>query len=173
MFRGLMFESEAEAFRRAGIQIGASSTEAEDNLLREALAPFGGTLRNNALEMARLRMKFVILLETRLLKKRDLIGRNKLPPKIKEQAESRRDIALNDSWLEGDKTDLLGFVDFGHLARSSLPSGIILKMSYQSNIGLNNVWTNSKRREISLRTIECCYQASFSACTCTSPIGIM
>jgi hypothetical protein len=54
MFRGLMFESEAEAFRRAGIQIGASSTEAEDNLLREALAPFGVTLRNNALEMARL-----------------------------------------------------------------------------------------------------------------------
>jgi hypothetical protein len=40
-----------------------------------------------------------------------------LPPKIKEQAESRRDIALKDSWLEGEKSDLLGFVDFGHLGQ--------------------------------------------------------
>jgi hypothetical protein len=42
---------------------------------------------------------------------------DKLPPKIKEHAESRRDAALKDSWLEGEKADLLGFVDFGHLAQ--------------------------------------------------------
>ena len=37
LFRGLMFEAEAETFRRAGIQIGARTTEAEESLLREAL----------------------------------------------------------------------------------------------------------------------------------------
>ena len=54
LFRGLMFEAESEKFRLAGIQIGADSTEAEENLLKEALAPYGIARRNNALEMARL-----------------------------------------------------------------------------------------------------------------------
>lgn len=49
-----MFEAEAERFRLAGIQIGADSTEAEESLLKEALAPFGIARRNQALEMARL-----------------------------------------------------------------------------------------------------------------------
>ena len=49
-----MFEAEAEQFRLAGIQIGADSTEAEENLLKEALSPFGIVRRNNALELARL-----------------------------------------------------------------------------------------------------------------------
>ena len=47
-----MFEAESEQFRLAGIQIGSYSTEAEENLLREALAPFGVARRNKALEMA-------------------------------------------------------------------------------------------------------------------------
>ena len=54
MFRGLMFEAEAETFRRAGIQIGSSTTATEEALLYEALAPFGVARRNQALEMARL-----------------------------------------------------------------------------------------------------------------------
>jgi hypothetical protein len=37
VFRGLMFEAEAENFRRAGIQIGSVSTSAEDSLLRESM----------------------------------------------------------------------------------------------------------------------------------------
>ena len=41
---------------------------------------------------------------------------DKLPAKIKAFAESRRETAIKDSWLEGEKTDLLGFTDFGHLA---------------------------------------------------------
>jgi hypothetical protein len=52
LFRGLMFESEADAFRKAGIQIGVDATEAEENLLKEALAPFGVIRRNKALEMS-------------------------------------------------------------------------------------------------------------------------
>lgn len=54
LFRGLMFESEAENFQAAGIQIGATSTQSEERLLSEVIAPFSLARRNNALEMARL-----------------------------------------------------------------------------------------------------------------------
>src|SRR5580692_3006625 len=124
MFRGLMFEAEAETFRRAGIQIGASTTEAEENLLREALAPFGVVRRNQSLEMARLyAVLFCFENEIRdfirdaLLEKEGADWQEKLPPKIKEHAETRRETAQKDNWLEGEKSDLLGFVDFGHLAQ--------------------------------------------------------
>jgi hypothetical protein len=124
LFRGLMFESEADGFRRAGIQIGASSTDAEENLLREALAPFGVARRNQALEMARLfAVMFCFENEIREFI-RDALEENegadwqdKLPQKIREHAETRREAALKDSWLEGEKADLLGFIDFGHLAQ--------------------------------------------------------
>src|ERR1700752_4371413 len=112
-----MFEAEAEGFRRAGIQIGASSTEAEESLMEEALAPFGIARRNAALEMARLyAVLFCFENEIRefireALEEKDGAGwEDKLPPKIKEHAESRKQTAHNDSWLEGEKGDLLGFV---------------------------------------------------------------
>lgn len=124
LFRGLMFEAESEAFRRAGIQIGSNSSDAEESLLKEALAPFGVARRNRALEMARLyAVLFCFENEIRdfvrdaLSEKEGADWLEKLPPKIKEQAENRRDTALKDSWLEGEKADLLGFVDFGHLAQ--------------------------------------------------------
>src|SRR2546425_10344336 len=91
LFRGLMFEAEAERFRRAGIQIGADSTEAEESLLKEALAPFSVARRNNALEMARL---FAVLfcfeneirdfIREALEEKEGHDWLEKLPPKIKE-----------------------------------------------------------------------------------------
>ena len=49
-----MFESEASAFQAAGIRVGADRSGAEERLLSEALAPFGVSRRNSALEMARL-----------------------------------------------------------------------------------------------------------------------
>ncbi len=42
---------------------------------------------------------------------------DKIPPKIKQHAEGRKASAMSDSWLEGEKGDLLGFIDFGHLAQ--------------------------------------------------------
>ena len=124
LFRGLMFEAEAERFRLAGIQIGADTTEAEENLLREALSPFGIARRNDALEMARL---FAVLfcfeneirdfIREALIEKEGSDWMSELPPKIREHADSRREAALKDSWLEGENSDLLGFVDFGHLAQ--------------------------------------------------------
>lgn len=123
LFRGLMFESEASVFQGAGIQIGANSAETEEELLAEALAPFGVTRRNEALEMARLyALIFCFENEVRTLIKETLEEKegadwwSKLPQKIRSHAESRQAAALKDSWLEGQKRDLLGFVDFGMLA---------------------------------------------------------
>lgn len=150
LFRGLMFEAEAERFRRAGIQIGADSTEAEESLLKEALAPFSVARRNNALEMARL---FAVLfcfeneirdfIREALEEKEGHDWLERLPPKIKEHAESRRDAALKDSWLEGEKADLLGFVDFGHLAQI-----IITKWDYFKDIVPTQHWLKQRMDEL-------------------------
>jgi hypothetical protein len=150
LFRGLMFEAEAERFRRAGIQIGSVSTEAEDALLKESLTPFSVQRRNNALEMARLyAVLFCFENEIRdfirdALEEKD--GHdwiNKLPPKIKENAESRRDTALKDSWLEGEKSDLLGFVDFGQLAQI-----IIAKWEHFKDVLPTQHWIKQRMDEL-------------------------
>jgi hypothetical protein len=119
-----MFEAEAGRFQGAGIQIGADATEAEEHLLGEALAPFGVTRRNNALEMARI---YAVLFcfendVSEFIREtlRERVGQDwldQLPAKIKEFADSRRAAAHGDSWIEGEKTDLLAFVEFGHLAQ--------------------------------------------------------
>lgn len=124
MFRGLMFESEAAIFQSAGIQIGASTTADAESLMMESLAPFSIQARNRALEMARL---YAVLhcfeneirtLVTETLAEKD--GPNwwdKIQPKVKSLAESRQRTAVKDSWLEGDKTSLITFVEFGDLAK--------------------------------------------------------
>lgn len=124
LFRGLLFESEATGFQRAGIEIGARSSATEEALLKESLAPFSIQRRNSALEMARLyALLFCFENEIRdfirdvLLEKEGADWLEKLPAKIKTHAENRKETALKDSWLEGEKTDLLGFIDFGHLAQ--------------------------------------------------------
>lgn len=150
LFRGLMFEAEAESFRRAGIQIGASSVEAEENLLREALAPFGVSRRNNAIEMARLyAVLFCFENEIRdfireaLAEKEGLDWQDKLPQKIREHAEGRRETALKDSWLEGEKADLLGFVDFGHLAQI-----IVAKWDLFKDVVPTQHWLKQRMEEL-------------------------
>jgi hypothetical protein len=118
-----MFESEADSFRRAGIQIGASEASAGEKLLKESLAPFGILRRDQSLQMSRL-YAILYCFENEL---RDFVRQaleekdgaewvDKLPPKVLRQANSRKETALKDSWLEGEKTDVLGFADFGHLA---------------------------------------------------------
>ena len=150
LFRGLMFEAEGERFRRAGIQIGANSTEAEEGLLMDALAPFSVSRRNNALEMARL---YAVLycfeneirdfIRDALKEKEGLDWLDKLPPKIKEHAESRRDTALKDSWLEGEKADLLGFIDFGQLAQI-----IIAKWDHFKDVLPTQHWLKQRMDEL-------------------------
>ena len=125
VFRGLLFESEAEEFRQAGIRVGADLGQTEEQLLLEALSPFGLKRRNDALEMARL---YAVLHafenEVRSLIRdtlEDTVSANWwnedcVPNKIKGLAESRQKTAEKDSWLEGEKRDKLEFVDFGDLA---------------------------------------------------------
>lgn len=124
LFRGLMFEAEATEFQSAGIQIGADTQRADKDLMIEALSPFGVSKRNSALQMARLyALLFCFENEIRdfiretLLEKEGSDWIDKLSVKIKESANSRKETALKDSWLEGEKIDLFGFIDFGHLAQ--------------------------------------------------------
>ena len=123
LFRGLMFEAEVGTFQSAGIQVGADTKQAEERLLSEALAPFNVATRNNALEMARLysvlhcfENEVRKLIRETLAEKEGPDWIDKLPAKTKTFAEGRQATAFADSWLEGEKSDLLGFVDFGQLS---------------------------------------------------------
>lgn len=149
-FRGLMLESEATKFQNAGIQIGADSSYAEKQLLSEALAPFSIQRRNNALEMARL-YSVLHCFENEIRQYiRETLTENmgiewweELPPKMKKFAESRQETAFKDSWLEGEKSDLLGFVDFGMLS-----SIIIEKWEHFSNIIPSQHWLQQRMEEL-------------------------
>lgn len=123
LFRGLMFESEATSFRKAGIQIGADDAAGQEALLAEALSPFGVSRRNEAFEMARLyallycfENEIRSLIQETLEEKEGPDWWSKLPQRVRTHAETRQAAALKDSWLEGQKKDPLGFVDFGMLA---------------------------------------------------------
>lgn len=150
LFRGLLFESEAQEFQSAGIQVGADTGQAEERLLSEALAPFGVGRRNEALEMARL---FALLHcfenEVRALIRETLAEnegpdwQERLPQKVKKNAESRQATAAADTWLEGEKSDMLGFVDFGDLA-----SIIIEKWSLFESIMPSQHWLKQRMDEL-------------------------
>lgn len=124
LFRGLMFESEADRFRSAGIRVGADTQDAERALLEETLSPFGIDLRNDSLRMARLYALLYCFensvrdqVSDRLREKYgDKWWAEHVPKKVQEFAESRQKDAQENSWLEGYNKDLLGFVQFGHLS---------------------------------------------------------
>lgn len=150
MFRGLMFESEAGQFQSAGIQVGADQGQSEERLLSEALSPFGLTSRNNALEMARLyavlhcfENEVRSLIRETLEEKEGSDWSDKLPAKIKLHAKSRQEAASADSWLEGEKSDILGFVDFGHLS-----SIILEKWKYFESLIPSQHWLKQRMDEL-------------------------
>jgi len=146
----MMFEAEADGFQRAGIQIGADGREIEEALLAEQLAPFGLQRRNSALEMCRL-YALLFCFENEI---RDFIRERlsenegpewfeKLPPKIVTAATNRRETAMKDSWLEGQTTDILGFVDFGHLGQI-----IIAKWECFKDIVPSQHWLSQRMDEL-------------------------
>lgn len=145
-----MFESEATKFQNAGIQIGADSTYAEKQLLSEALSPFSIKRRNDALEMARL---YSVLhcfenevreyIRENLAENDGIDWWSKLPPRMQSHAESRQRTAIKDSWLEGEKSDLLGFVDFGMLSDI-----IIEKWTYFNNVIPSQHWLKQRMEEL-------------------------
>ena len=145
-----MFEAEAAGFQSAGIQVGADTSQAEERLLSQALSPFNVAARNNALEMGRLyAVLYCFENEVRALIRETLEEKDgadwveKLPKKVKEYAENRQKTAFQDSWLEGEKSDLLGFVDFGHLA-----SVIIEKWEFFENIVPSQHWLKQRMDEL-------------------------
>lgn len=123
MFRALMFEAEAKEFQDAGIRLGADLREAEFSLLEDILKPFPLVLRNEALQMIRIyAMTYCFensvreVIRERLQEKHTVDWWVKgVPKKVRVFAESRQQDAKDKMWLEGAKTDLLSFVDFGHL----------------------------------------------------------
>lgn len=123
LFRSLMFEAESEAFRQAGVRVGVDEREAEEELLDEGLAPFPLEVRNEARRMGRLYAIIYCfenaareLIRTRMAEKdRDWWSGAAVPKKIRDTAESRREDAERNSWLEGVSKSILGFVDFGGL----------------------------------------------------------
>ncbi|MCG3122826.1 MAG: hypothetical protein GIKADHBN_01229 [Phycisphaerales bacterium] len=124
MFRGLMFEADAERFRTAGIRVGADQRDAERSLLEETLEPFGVDERNEALLMARLYALIYCfenavrnLISERLAERHGATWwAQKVPQKVREFAEQRQKESTENSWLEGQKKDPMGFIQFGHLA---------------------------------------------------------
>lgn len=150
LFRGLMLEADSSRFQAAGIQIGADKRQAEERLLSEALSPFGVTLRNNSIEMARLyavlhcfENEVRALIKETLEEKDGVDWADKLPSKVKTFAESRQKAAEDDSWLEGEKSNILGFVDFGHLS-----SIIIEKWSYFEDLIPSQHWLRQRMEEL-------------------------
>jgi hypothetical protein len=124
MFRALLFEAEAEQFRDAGIRLGADLRAAERQLLEEALQSFPLALRNEALRMGRLYAQIYCfensvrdMVRSRLEEKHGVDWWEKgVPKKVRELADSRQKAAKENSWLEGDKADIITFVEFGQLA---------------------------------------------------------
>jgi hypothetical protein len=150
LFRGLTFEAEAGDFQAAGIQVGADSSQAEERLLSEALSPFNVTSRNNALEMARLyavlhcfENEVRALIRETLEEKEGADWIEKLPKKARDYADSRQKTSFEDSWLEGEKADILGFVDFGQLA-----SIIVEKWPFFEAIVPSQHWLKQRMDEL-------------------------
>lgn len=124
LFRGLMFEAEADRFRAAGIRVGADTEDSERALFAESLTPFGVDLRGEAMRMARLyALLYCFENSVRALiteRLREKYGSDwwshKVPKKVQEFAAGRQKDAQENSWLEGQSKEVIGFVQFGHLA---------------------------------------------------------
>jgi len=123
LFKGLLFDAEAEQFRSAGIHVGCDVSDSERDLLKEALSPFSIEMRNAALRMSRLyallycfEISVRELVVQRLTEKYSSKWWDKVPSKIRNHAETRQNDAKKNSWLEGQNNELISFIDFGHLS---------------------------------------------------------
>lgn len=124
-FRAIMFEAGSEKLRNAGIRVGANQTDVEARLMEEVLAPFSVQLRGEAMRMTRVYALIYCfensvreLIRDRLQEKHgaDWWTSTAVPKKIRELADSRRDKANGNTWLEGERSDPSQFVDFGGLS---------------------------------------------------------
>jgi hypothetical protein len=93
-------------------------------LLEEVLTPFPMVLRNRALQMCRIyALLYCFENSVREMVKERLETaymydwwEKGIPKRTRELAEGRKKRAMENSWLDGDKVDLLSFAEFGDLA---------------------------------------------------------
>lgn len=125
LFRAIMFEAGSQALRAAGIRVGADQTVVETRLMEEVLAPFSVQLRGEAMRMTRVYALLYCfensvrdLIRDRLSERHgaDWWSSTAVPNKIKQHANARQDKANGNTWLEGERSDPLQFVDFGGLS---------------------------------------------------------
>lgn len=124
LFRALMFESEAEQFKVAGIRIGADNEATEKALLADSLSSFPVATRNEAVHMGRIYSLLNCfensvrdLIKERLQEVFDADWWEKgVPVKVKNFASKRYEEEKSNTWLEGQKSELMQFIEFGHLA---------------------------------------------------------
>lgn len=125
MFRTLMFEADAERLQNAGIRIGADLRSIEARLTEEALLPYNITLRNRALQMARLYAQLYCFENSirELIRDRleEIYGpewwEKGVTGTARKYCEDRKSDAEANSWLAAEQTDVLTFADFGHLTK--------------------------------------------------------
>jgi hypothetical protein len=119
-----MFEADAGRFRDAGIRVGADQTIYEVQLFQEVLSSFPLAVRNESLRMARIYSLMYafensvrVLIRERLeqIFKADWWSKG-VPQKIQRFCENRKEESDKNSWLQGQKAELLSFADFGQLA---------------------------------------------------------
>ena len=124
-FRAIMFEAASEKLRNAGIRVGADQMDVETRLMEEVLAPFSVQLRGEAMRMTRVYALIYCfensvreLIRDRLQDKHgaDWWTSAAVPKRMRELSDSRRDKANENTWLEGERSDPLQFVDFGGLS---------------------------------------------------------
>ncbi|EQA46433.1 hypothetical protein LEP1GSC050_0114 [Leptospira broomii serovar Hurstbridge str. 5399] len=124
LFRALMFEAESEKFKLAGIRVGSDTEQSEKSLWEEALSPFPVSTRNESLRMSRIyaltncfENSVRDLIKERLTEKFDVDWWEKGVPKtVRDFASKRQQDAKDNSWLEGDHSELIEFTEFGHLS---------------------------------------------------------
>jgi hypothetical protein len=151
LFRGLMFELEAEEFRKAGVQLGHDLRTTEESLFGEVLSSFGLSSRNEALRMARI-YAYLNCFENSVRefirdRLEEKYGTNwwdvAVPSKIREFSTKREDDASKNSWLEGQNRGKLYWVEFGHLSDI-----VIAKWDDFSDIIPTQAWIKQKFEEL-------------------------
>lgn len=124
LFRALLFEAEAEAFRSAGFRLGADQTDIEAKLMEEVLTPFPVQLRMEAMQMTRLyALLYCFENSVRQLIRERMSERHgvdwwekKVPQGVQKAAKQVAEKAAKNTWLEGERGDELQFIVFGQLA---------------------------------------------------------
>ena len=124
LFRNLMFEADAQSLRSAGVRVG-SDAEPNDGDKETLLDGFPIEMRSDALRMGDLYVTLYCLENStrRFIEERlqESLGeawwQGGVSDSIRSKAESRQADAFANPWMDADNEDLMGFVDFGALAK--------------------------------------------------------